>query len=421
MKQIKTEEIELNGCQKGALGALLGRENIFLTGQAGTGKSTVLRKYLKLRGEEGCPVVVASTGAAAIIVGGRTFHGFFGLGIMEGGPEKTFYRAVHHPKVKARIQEVREVIVDEVSMLSGEVLTTAESICRYIKGSDLPWGGIRMVFVGDFAQLPPVNEKDEEIDWAFHSDIWRKSNLQSVVLHQVMRTDEFYFLDVLQKVRSGIADEEVKSFLKRRCIKVDRDFDGTRLFPRKKQVREFNADRLSRFPGKASKFETEYRGFKEAIARLKKNCPINQVIKLKVGALIMVRVNWLEGRHYVNGSQGVVEKIEPELLTLKMLDGEILEVKKHDFDLLSGDGDIVATAKNFPVTLAWAITIHKSQGATMSRLAVDLFDLWAPGQAYVALSRVRSAKGLFITGWDSSSIIASQNVIAFHNEILKKV
>ena len=420
MKQIKP--IELNESQSDALNVLLGQENVFLTGQAGTGKSTVIREYMRIRGDS-CPPVVASTGIAASIVGGCTFHKFFGVGTLAGGPEVTFHRMKNDLVLSERILRTNEVVVDEISMLSGKYLATAERLCRFIKKSDLPWGGIRVVFVGDFAQLPPVPEKGEtKTDWAFLSEVWSRSNLQNIVLREVLRTNEPEYMDVLNQIRVGNVDESVKKFLADRKIRIGDEFQGSHIFPKKSQVYKFNSMKLAQIQSRSIKFVTEYRGSKDGIAQLKKNCLLDDVIELKVGALVMVLVNGVGGG-YVNGSQGHVTKIEPSVIVLKMLDKGMLKLERHQFELQNGDGNPIAVAENFPIKLAWALTIHKAQGAPMDRLSMDLFDLWAPGQAYVAMSRARSKNGIFIRRYSLDSILADPEVLEFHkrlNERLRK-
>lgn len=405
----------LTGCQRDALDVLEREGNVFLTGAAGTGKSYLLERYLKDKPTKAFPVV-ASTGAAAVLVGGRTFHSFFGLGIMEGGLEATIARAMKSRRLMQRLQQACCVIIDEVSMLSGATLHAAERIARKARNMDEPWGGLRIVAVGDFAQLPPVTPGMNVKDWAFAHPTWIESGFQPALLSTVMRTRDAEFLDVLNLVRAGTANDEVRRFLDARLIDESEEIEGTRLYPHRAKADAYNHRRLESIPGSMHFFETQYMGDRRAIESAKRSLPIPEVLQLKEGALVMMRKNDAsEERLFVNGSLGYVRGIEEDALTIALLSGEEVTVEPQKFSTLDGDGNELAAAWNFPVTLAWATTIHKAQGASLDRMIVDLSALWEPGQAYVALSRVRSADGLFIERWSASSIRAEPMVTAFYD------
>ncbi|MDD4319575.1 MAG: AAA family ATPase [Candidatus Peribacteraceae bacterium] len=406
--------VTLTPCQEQAWALLHGNDNIFLTGAAGTGKSFLLRQYLVGKPSALHPVV-ASTGVSAILVGGRTFHSFFGLGILEGGIAGTVSRACQNKRVLARLRRARGVVIDEVSMLPGIALRAAESVCRYARDIDAPWGGLQIIAVGDFAQLPPVNANGEERDWAFNSDVWRETSFTPALLRTVVRTQEPEFLRVLNFVREGIVNDEVADFLNMKIVPASLRFEGTRLFPHRNTAEAFNRRKLEELPGAVSVFDTVYAGQERYVDQLRRNCPVPEALHLKPNALVMLRKNDPMGRmQYVNGSLGHLKRIGPDTLTISLLTGDDVEVEKAVFGVLDGNGNEVASAWNFPVNLAWASTIHKSQGATLDRIMVDLSSLWEPGQAYVALSRVRSSGGLFIERWNPGSIIAEESVMEFY-------
>src|SRR3989338_9161263 len=193
----------LSPCQEKALHFLKqNSENIFLTGCAGTGKSFLMRQFLKDKDRKIFPVV-ASTGAAAVLIGGRTFHSFFGLGIMEGGVQKTIERALQEKKLCRRLRKIRGFVLDEVSMISGLALRAAEAICRMARKNKEPWGGARVIAVGDFAQLPPVNIHGSEKEWAFLDPVWDQSRLIPCVLKTVMRTEDQQYIRILNAIREG--------------------------------------------------------------------------------------------------------------------------------------------------------------------------------------------------------------------------
>ncbi len=406
---------ELNDDQQTALERLNGQQNIFLTGAAGSGKSFLLRHYLK---DKDIPIL-ASTGAAAILVGGRTFHSFFGLGIMEGGLEATVERALKNKKLMKRLKKTSAVIIDEVSMLSGPTLRAAEMISRAALNNLAPWGGLRIIAVGDFAQLPPVNPFRQSKEWAFSDSVWYESEFTPIVLRQIMRATDLDFLEVLRRVRNGIVDDSVTQFLDARMQEKPQG-DFTRLFPHRADVENYNLTQLQEIRDEVHTFQTEYTGKEADIEKFRKHAPIADVIQLKKNALVMIRQNDPVGR-WVNGSLGRIEKISPQSLIIKLDQGRRIELEKTDFTLLDADGNPAVSARNFPVTLAWAMTIHKAQGTTLDQMHVDLRKIWEPGQAYVALSRVRTPQGLFIEGWSPRAIFCDREVVDFHRSLMQRI
>lgn len=406
--------IVMTPCQELALAALMSplKPNVFVTGGAGVGKSFLIRHFYRTVDSKKFPML-ASTGAAAVLVGGRTFHSFFGLGILDGGPEATIERASRNRQVVKRLRSLEGMIIDEISMLAGPVLRVAEILCRRVRDSDLPWGGLRVIAVGDFAQLPPV-ERDPNRGggWAFLDPVWEWSAFQKHRLDTQVRCQDPHYMSVLAKVRQGIVDDEVTDYLNERTGPIETEFEGTRLFPRRDQTDRFNEMRLADLDTPEKTFETIATGNARAIESLLKQAPVPQTLRLKEGALVMIRQNDPMGR-WVNGSTGHIRRIQPGRLSIELLNGRKVEIEKATFSMLDGDGEISAALVNFPVNLAWASTIHKAQGATLDRLAVDLSRLWEPGQAYVALSRLTSGSELRIAGWDPSSIRVDSQVIEF--------
>ncbi len=415
--QRSSSQFRLTPCQEKALDLLSRQGNVFLTGAAGTGKSFLLDRYLEGKSSEDFPVV-ASTGAAAVIIGGRTFHSFFGLGIMEGGLEATVLRAMRNKKLLRRLQRACCVIIDEVSMLSGLTLRAAETIARAARQNPEPWGGLRMIAVGDFAQLPPITPSHAEKDWAFLHSVWHESDFEPALLSTVMRTQDTSFLEILNFVREGIVNDRVRMFLNERMDANSDDIEGTRLYPHRAQAEQYNLRRLQELPGKEYVFQTEYIGDEKYADSAKRVVPIPDCLTLKEGALVMMRKNDASGAmRFVNGSLGHVRDIADESLGISLLSGDSIEIVKEKFSHLDGDGNEVISAWNFPVTLAWATTIHKAQGASLDRMIVDLHQLWEPGQAYVALSRVRSGAGLIIERWSPESIRAERLVTSFYDSL----
>jgi ATP-dependent exoDNAse (exonuclease V) alpha subunit len=212
---------------------------------------------------------------------------------------------------------------------------------------------------------------------------------------------------------------EVEGYLNSRVIGYSDDFDGTRLFARNAKVEDFNMKKLNDLPGELHVFETRYEGHEHHVNFLKKNAPISEKIFLKVGAKVMMRRNDTNMR-YVNGTTGTVTNITRDLISIELSTGEDVELATVEFEVKGDNEDEpLATAVNFPLSLAWATTIHKSQGCTLDKVLIDLRGLWESGQAYVALSRARSPEGVFLEGWHSKSIMADPVVTEFHRALLK--
>lgn len=407
---------DLTTCQAKALDILQREGNVFLTGAAGTGKSFLLQRFLQGKPDMEFPVV-ASTGAAAVLVGGRTFHSFFGLGILEGGMDAAVARALRSRKVVHRLNRAWSIVIDEVSMLSGELLKAAEIVSRKARGKDAPWGGLRIIAVGDFAQLPPISRAGQTKDWAFLHDVWRESKFQPALLSTVVRTREPEFLQILNFVREGIVNDEVSAFLDERRTSYPSE-NCTRIYPHRMQAQAYNLERLGLIDRPLHTFPTSYEGDERYLPLVRRAIPIPETLQLKKSALVMMRKNDLSpDRRWVNGSLGFVRDIREDELDVELLNGEEVTVQPEKFTYLGGDGEEVASAWNFPVTLAWAATIHKAQGASVDRIHVDLSELWEPGQAYVALSRTRSAEGLTIHRWNRASIRVDTDVTHFYDSL----
>lgn len=420
---MRTTSFTLTPCQDVALKALTQtHENIFLTGSAGSGKSHLIKEFLKGKDKKAFPIL-ASTGSAAVLVGGRTFHSFFGLGIMQGGFDVVVEKALKNKQVMSRLKAINTFVLDEVSMIPGDALRTAETICGYARQkAHLPWGGARVIAVGDFSQLPPVTQGGGPKPWAFLDPVWEKTNFMPCVLKTLVRSQDEEFLKVLNWVRQGVVNEDVRSFLNERTFEDVQDTrDTPYFFPLRKQSEDLNQKRLSEIETELYSFRTEYKGASHAIEALKKNHFLPEDLQLKKSAFVMIRVNDPSYK-FVNGSLGHVldieEKDDGTVVHVQLLNKRIVEIEKMIFSILDADGDPIATAENFPLTLAYATTIHKSQGMTVDKMCVDLRRLWEPGQAYVALSRLRSGDGLHLMGWSEKSITVDRDVVKFHESMM---
>lgn len=413
-KTVSSEPSDLSPEQQHALALLHSGENIFLTGGAGSGKSYVIREFFRKEDPQKVPIL-ASTGAAAVLLGGRTFHSFFGLGLMEGGPEATLEKTAKDARLRKRLRQVEGVVIDEVSMIPGQAWNTANLIAQRARESQLPWGGLRIIAVGDFLQLPPIG-KERQRDWCFLTPAWKETAFQNCVLNGNQRVSEPGFLEVLNQIRFGTVSNQVKNFLDSYVREHDEEASGTRLFPRRDQVEYFNNKKLNELTTPEFKLEAIYFGESKYVEILKKSAPVREQLILRPGCEVLFVQNDPQKR-WVNGTRGYVTEIKDEKVLVHKDKGRTVTVDRSLFAHQDADGNILASVLQFPLVLGYATTIHKSQGATLDEIWCDLGSLWEPGQAYVALSRLRSARGLNLLRWNSSSIRLDPQVVQFYKNL----
>ncbi|MBO9667475.1 MAG: AAA family ATPase [Bdellovibrio sp.] len=411
--------VELSPEQASALDLLRSGENVFLTGGAGSGKSFLIRQFMRELDPKTMPIL-ASTGAAAVLLGGRTFHSFFGLGIMDGGPDVTYQRASKDQKLFARLRKVEGIIIDEISMIPGQALMIAEALAQKARESTLPWGGMRIITVGDFAQLPPVTPHGSTRDWCFLNPVWNQTGFQSVMLSHNQRVSDNLFLDVLSDVRHGLVTPRVRDFLNEHLKDHDENDPGTRLFPRKMDAEAFNQKKLEELDEDEITIDSIYFGSEKHVDILMKTAPVPVKLTLKLGCRVMFLQNDPQKR-WVNGTRGVVTDIEDDRITVRKDGGREVQADKVSFALQDAEGNVMAQVIQFPLTLAYATTIHKSQGATLDDLWCNLSRLWEPGHAYVALSRLRDSEGLHLIGWNPRSIIVDPKVLEFYKKLEEQI
>lgn len=415
----------LNEGQKKAFRTCITNQHIFLTGGAGTGKSFIVNRYRKMMEDMGATVpVVASTGAAAVLVGGQTFHRFFGL---DGARdvEALVNRALSKEYVWHRLSKVGAIILDEVSMLPGYAFEAAYQIAQRVRRSSEPWGGMGILAVGDFRQLPPVVKQYEgPRPWVFLTKAWEETGFVPAMLTEPVRATDRDFVAILNDARIGKLTERIEAFLNEKTVgQIEADIP--RVFARKVDVESFNQKKLAELTGNTVLRSTEYKGHDRYTDELRKNAPIPEQLAFRRGALVMMRQN-AKDDSYVNGSLGHIVDFYGEsgpdpMIIVKLLSGQSIMVAPSKFMLTDEFGDILATCENYPMTLAWATTIHKSQGATMDAALLDLAGLWEPGQLYVALSRVRSPDGIKVISWDPRAFKKDRKVSEFHKELLEQL
>ncbi len=387
--------------QTTALNILKSGKNVFITGSAGTGKTYLLNLYTKyLKERRVYPTIVAPTGIAASHLGGQTIHSFFALGIRENIDEGYVEFLMEKKYLKTRFSKLKLLIIDEVSMVSPELFSAMDLVLRGFKGVDAPFGGVQVVISGDFFQLPPVSKQPKEKRFAWQSPSWKALELQTCYLEEKFRQDDNRLIDVLDDIRSGNISEKTNKALEARMdVSLSDDAKITQLYTHNADVDRINLAELDKLEGEEKLYVYESKGSAKNIDKIFKSSLVLEELRLKKGALVIFIKNSPDGE-YVNGTTGVVQSFSPidKMPIVITTEGRKVKLDLEDWSLENDSGKVTATVSQVPLRLAWAITIHKSQGMTLDAAQIDLSKTFEVGQGYVALSRIKSIEGLSLLG-----------------------
>jgi ATP-dependent DNA helicase PIF1 len=399
--------------QEEALSILKLGVNVFLTGEPGSGKTHTINKYIEwLRERSVEPSVTASTGIAATHVQGMTIHSWSGIGIKRHLNDWDVEMIGSKEKTALRIIQAKVLIIDEISMLDAATLANVDKVLRTLRHKPLmpeePFGGLQVIFVGDFFQLPPVS-RGTRAQFAFESQAWKDANPVACYLSEQHRQEDPIFLDLLGAVRRGSVSQEHKDIIRSR-MSSDGSASATRLHTHNFEADRINDDKLAKLETKSHVFEMTGKGARSLLEALKENCLSPERLTLKEGAKVMfTRNNFEEG--YVNGTLGeVVGFASNGHPIVKIRDGRRIEPDLGEWSIVDGS-KILAQIKQIPLRLAWAITVHKSQGMSLDSAIIDLSQAFEFGQGYVALSRVRSLEGLYLEGFNDKALMLHPDVI----------
>ena len=409
--------------------------NVFLSGMAGTGKSTTLLEFIaqSFRSVDAC----ATTGIAAlnlqdqfrrragVSLAAHTIYRWAGiaLGPAPGQTFERYWEFLHAGRMPmSRVAAFRRVarceclVIDEISMLPGKVLDYLDFHCRQIRGNNRPFGGIQLIAVGDFLQLPPVAQNGA-YDWAFMSSAWRAARFQNAYLTTIHRQDEPIFIEALNNFREGRISRAVADTLSKR-VKMFVDRKVVRLMTHNSQVDKWNAYQIGEIEGEERSYSAKFSGPEHESEFLAKNSITPTALGLKNGARVMVTSNISDetgGLLAVNGQCGTVQAMREESVIVA-LDGAAtvaIEPRTWTFDPQRDDSGAM---EQIPLRPAYALTIHKSQGLTLDRAHIDIRAAREPGQAYVALSRLRSLSGLYLKDW-IKGVHVSEAAIKFYRNL----
>ncbi|NXG21706.1 PIF1 helicase, partial [Grallaria varia] len=408
----------LSAEQEAVLGAVRSGKSIFFTGCAGTGKSFLLKRIVGSL-PPNITYATASTGVAACHIGGTTLHAFAGIGSGKAPLEQCIQLA-ERPGVRQHWLACQHLIIDEISMVDGKFFDKLEAVARAVRKRDEPFGGIQLIICGDFLQLPPVCKANEETKFCFQAKSWRKCIHLNMELTEVRRQTDKTFVSLLSAVRLGRCTEEVTRQLMQTATNRS-ECDGilaTRLCTHKDDVEITNERRLQQLPGEVHTFEA-LDSDPMLVKLIDAQCPVGGRVELKLGAQVMLAKNLDVSQGLVNGARGVVVGFESEqkgLPKVKFLCG-VTQVIKMEKWIFKGPSGVHLSRQQLPLKLAWAISIHKSQGMSLDCVEISLSRVFESGQAYVALSRARSLAGLRVLDFDPKVVRADPSVLQFYRQL----
>ncbi|MEK9157864.1 MAG: AAA family ATPase [Patescibacteria group bacterium] len=415
--------------------------NVFLTGEPGAGKSYTINEYVAYLRNHGIkPAITASTGIAATHIGGMTIHSWSGIGINDSLDIKDIRRIASSKHIGQRIRDTHVLIIDEVSMLAPATLNMVEVICREAKKNqdsllgNKPFGGLQVILVGDFFQLPPIIRKkrpedeseqivlldEPEAKFAYDSLAWIRTDPTVCYLTEQHRQDDKEYLSVLSSIRNSTFGMEHINHIESRRSTYDKvPEDAPKLFSHNVDVDLVNADMLSQLPDEQRDFKMSSYGLPNLVSTLKKGCLSPEVLSLKAGASVMFTKNNLRGG-FVNGTLGIVKGFREGdgYPIIQTRFGNVVIVEPMVWGI-EEDGQVKAGISQMPLRLAWAITVHKSQGMSLDEAVMDLSEVFEYGQGYVALSRVRRLSGLHLIGWNQRAFQVHPDILAKDKEFRK--
>ncbi|BFU25257.1 DNA repair and recombination protein, putative [Entamoeba histolytica HM-1:IMSS-B] len=427
--------------------------SFFFSGAAGTGKSYVMKKLItilkELHPEQGSVAITASTGIAACNIGGTTLHSFAGIGLGDQSVDILYTKVIKNRTAFEKWRKVEVLLIDEISMISGDLLDKLNVIAQKIKRNNLPFGGIQVIFSGDFFQLPPVS-KGKEVKFVFESKCWKEVIKKCVILHTQHRQSDLTFIEMLNNIRYGFVTKKTYEILQE-CQKRDLgDKKKTCLFSHRLDAENYNKRELLKLTSQPYIYNSCDVGLERNRGPLKE-CPAPEQLPLKLGALVMLLKNTQPEIGLVNGAVGKILRFE-EVKVKHKENREQKDSYAADCNIKKGENEFYLNNKLFPVvdfgkgvivtitpdiweiessglivsariqlplTHAWGLSIHKSQGLTLPAAELNLEKVFEAGQAYVALSRLQSLEGLKIVGKipGAAAWKVNKKVLEFYKEI----
>ena len=404
--------------QRQALRAMMEGRSVFLTGAPGAGKTYVLNQFISAaKAAKKRLAITASTGIAATHIGGTTIHSWSGLGIRDEITDRDIKWLKESDRLIKRYNNVDVLIIDEVSMLHGKRFDMINQVCKLLRENDDPFGGLQVVLTGDLFQLPPINRGHEVVDFVHLSNSWNELSPQICYLTEQHRQDNDSLLDLLEAMRANdVGQAHFDALSERLGREAPAGVSLTRLYSHNADVEQINTDHLMALGNESKVFVMETYGTQAKIEQLTKSVLAPEILELKVGAEVMfVANNFADG--YVNGSRGrVVDFKEGKPVVELQRNRRRITVEQNSW-ALEEDGKERARVSQLPLRLAWAITIHKSQGMSLDSAEIDLSRAFTPGMGYVALSRVRSLDGVFLKGINNTALLMHPEIFEYDEKL----
>lgn len=409
----ETQKLVIDSIEKG--------DNVFITGAAGTGKSYLLH-FLKDRLKNKNIHITATTGIAAINIGGVTLHSWTNLSkedipVIEIAKKILSVSGIYTRK---KIINTQILAIDEVSMLSKETFENLDLLLKLVRDNEKPFGDIQILLFGDFFQLPPVNSKN----FCFESNLWQEANIKTFILKETFRQKNERFINLLDNIRHGFINEDDKKILEIRLGVIDKSIiRPTILSTHNILVEKINFEKLNNLPSREITYTAKFKGEQDKIDLLKRNCIAKEFLTLKIGSQVMMLKNTYQKNGIINGSTGIVVGFSSKknYPIIEFTNGQNIVIAPDVWEITTfnsntGELEILATMCQIPLTLSWAITIHKSQGMTIDKAEFDLEKSFADGQVYVALSRIKDLDGLFMKSFDHTKIRVNKKVLDFYKK-----
>jgi len=415
-KKVKKKvEFQLNEKQQQALEYILQGKNIFITGGGGTGKTEFIKYYIK-HYKSKTTAVTSTTGTSAILIGGTTMYSYLGIGLGKGTMRDLAQKVRKKKYLRDRWINLQILIIDEISMLSAELFDKLEQVARIVRKNDKPFGGVQLILAGDFCQLPCIDSQN----FCFEAQSWKNTINHIIYLTEILRQSNPIFCKVLSKLRLGKKTGKVKKLINSRIgANLTNSFGimPTKLFSHNTYVDELNKKAITTLASQNGTEILEY----ERIEYLKKNRKIKhfqapKLLQLTKNCQVMLIHNLDIPNKLVNGSRGIVTDFIDDKPVVRFMNGQKRLIEYHIWELEENNMKL-GTVEQLPLKPGYAFSIHKSQGATLDLVQVDLEEVFQPGMGYVALSRVKDLESLSITGINWSRINAHPKATKFYKNL----
>jgi ATP-dependent DNA helicase PIF1 len=436
-----SEQITLSAEQQYAFDKYLDGHNLFISGPGGTGKSALIKHIYQHANSIGSNIqVCALTGCAGLLLGSdaKTIHSWSGIGIANAPVQAIIKKITSSKFYRETWEQIQILICDEVSMMSLKIFELLDKIGKAVRLCDQPFGGIQVIFCGDFFQLPPVGNSDEPdtIKYCFESNLWNNTFDYQICLKTIFRQSDPVYIKILSEIRHQQLSPESENILNqllKKKVPSDSYISPTKLFPTRSKVNAYNHFKMDKLDSDIVQFEMRYhydlplnpsdkiiknlnkhKNPEDEIKYLQSNLLVEQNMGFKVGAQVMCVINIED--NIVNGSQGIIIKFDNSGLPVVLFKNGI--TKTMDYHVWRSESLPDIGISQIPLILAWALTIHKSQGVSLDMAEIDVGNgIFECGQTYVALSRVRSLDGLYLKSFNKRKILTSSKVKKFYQNL----